>query len=468
LYRPKVASLASLHFTVPTSEDWGNEDDEAPPESAPPLDSLPPLGDDDEEAPLDSGWVQLTPPLDDEDDPTPLDGFVPAISKAEDVDVDSERLPPLSALELIAPLENEPLDTEERPFDTFEPIVVESPKTAFEDDDEGPAFEPFVMEAATTGLPCVPGFELDWQDREPTRQLLPLGQGFFAIGARCRHYALKGEVLLQCNLPAGFVRAAVTRQSAWVHASQRLSAVDNGFEMLCIAGGKIFVRAGNDWFEPTEEDASLEVDAQRLVQRGDDVLIGSRDGRWFSLEDGHLRPAFGGRKLRALCAASSWIGLAEEQGRLLLMALEGEAARLLSPNPVPDHVRLYAFGKTIVIERLGEGLWGCSLPAPLELIPGSRGYRGVCLGEGNSVALWTTLEMGEALALVEVDVETWRSTWVATLPWRVTDDDAPTIHDMLWLADAKRLLIASDQGVVCLRRVDAPKAEAAPTSERPS
>jgi hypothetical protein len=76
----------------------------------------------------------------------------------------------------------------------------------------------------------------------------------------------------------------------------------------------------------------------------------------------------------------------------------------------------------------------------------------VCLGERDGARkAWTTVEEGDGLALVEIDAATRSQSLVALLPWRATDDDLPTVHDLLRLEDARMLIVASDFGVVCLR-----------------
>lgn len=414
---------------------------------------MPPLAEDDE-AVSDRAWIPLLPPVEsDEEDELPDADFMPEVATPREDGADSEPALGIPESDLVLPPADDVDDADDLLFHEPDRIVVE-PLVEEDESDEG-GFEPFLGVPAEPRLATLSRFAVEWQEAETARQLLPVGRGFVAMGRECRHHTVEGDLLARGPLPPGFVRAAVMRRTTWMRTASKVSPVDTGFEMLCIARGRLLLRSGDQWLELLDEDQRSEFEASDIVQRGDDVLVSSRDGRWFSLEDGTLRPAFAGRKLRALGACSPWVGLGDELGRPLLMALEGESVRPLFVSPVAAP-RLHGLERTLALDAGADGLYWCQLPeVRRELIIGSSAFRGVCLGDvAGSRKLWTTLEHGEHLAIVELDLSSGQRCIACSLPWAVGDDDLPTVYDMVWLPEARRLLIASDQGVVSLLRHD--------------
>jgi hypothetical protein len=103
-----------------------------------------------------------------------------------------------------------------------------------------------------------------------------------------------------------------------------------------------------------------------------------------------------------------------------------------------------------------DGMWLRLGNGPLRRVPGSKDFSGAHLGHSKDAAkLWTTMELRGSVGVVEVDVATCSPRIVCRLPWKTTDDDVPTIFDILWMEAVSRLIVSSDCGVVSLKPLEA-------------
>lgn len=442
------------HEKLATPFAEGNDRDDEPAESHDPLAShgapLDDESDENDETPIDVAiaFVPVLPEVDEPDDP-PL-GFVPA---------------------LVAP---DPLGDSEEP--ETEVVVDEVLRSVFDDEEGDDAWSdtasviPFARVEldddtpfdGSTSLDLAPElrqevlFAVDWEDSEAARQLVPVDRSFAALGRECRFHTLAGDIKSRCPLPSGFCRAAILPPRAGLVGSP------DGSRIVCVANGRLLELGADGWRDALDE--VLADGVMDLVPAGEHVLLRSKDQRWYSFDDGTVRPAFGGRAVDALYRGERWIGACRGDAGVEIVELEGEARWMCCPSPTDRVGRLWSRGNQIVVEDTHHQRWIVARDGGAIPLVGSERFRGGCVGErADATKWWTTAEQGSSLVVVEVDLATGSQLVVARLPWTSTDDDVPTVFDMLWLGPSRRLIVASDAGVVALRLVqDPPSSELKP------
>jgi hypothetical protein len=435
----------------------GNGDDDEPVERDEPIEldtSAIAIDTDDDERPLDVA-VAIEPPEFDADweDDGLREQFTPALCAPEPGDDgdDASVEVPTAGLLSIAQDEGDDEGGEWPEFD----FALEAPATSA--DDDAPFQGEELVELAPE-LPHEPRFAVDWQDSEAARQLVAVGRGFASLGKECRQHTLAGDIVQRYPLPHAFTRAALVlaATAAFEHGSP--------LQMVCVAGGRLLRWQEDHWSRVSDDGCLGEAAFVNVVQRREQVLVGTTDNLWFSLEGGALRQAFGGRPVQALCPAERWLGCCQSEQGPQLVELEGETARPLCASPSSTVVRMYSRERYLVVEDTGRRRWLVTDERRVAPILGAARFAGTCLGERDGKPkLWTTTEVGSALGVVEVDLEAGSQSVVGLLPWTTSDEDTPTVFDMLWLDHCRRLIVASDYGVVALRLLeDAPSSELGP------
>jgi hypothetical protein len=434
----------------------GNGDDDEPVERDEPIEldtSAIAIDTDDDDRPLDVA-IAIEPlefDTDREDDGL-HEQFTPALSAPEPGD-DSEdasvEVPTASLLNVA----RDDGDDEGGEWPELD-FTLEAPSTGADDD---APFEGEELVELAPELPHEPRFAVDWQDSEAARQLVAVGRGFAALGKECRQHTLAGDIVQRYPLPHAFTRAAL------VVATPAAFEQGSPLQMVCVAGGRLLQWQEDGWSRAGDGEAVV----VNVVQRREHVLVGTSDSHWFSLEGGDLRPAFGGRPVQALCPAERWLGCCQGEQGPQLVELEGETARPLCASPSSTVVRMYSRERYLVVEDTGGRRWLVTDERRVASIVGAARFAGTCLGEREGKPkLWTTTEVGSALGLVEVDLEAGSQSVVGLLPWTTSDEDTPTVFDMLWLDHCRRLIVASDYGVVALRLLeDAPSSELGPPEQ---
>lgn len=395
--------------------------------------------DSDDDVPVDVP-LGLEAPESEDEDPQRGDEFVvplavPADDEADDRDVDV----PAGDLLALPPSEDgdDGLDWPAPALDVSSP--------SHDMDDEPFDGEP--LPELMGELPREPRFAVDWQDSEAARQLLPLGRTFAALGKEFREHTLGGDIVARGALPVGFLSAA----------KLRARDTEASPDMACIANGKLLQRTGKHW-SPWPGTGALEQELPiALVHHGERVLVGVESGRWFELARGELQPAFSGRLLKALCIGDRVVGACRVGQSQVLVDLDAETARTLGPCPGGEVAEIRALGSTLVVtDRLG-ARFVVDAACHATPIPGASRFRGGTLGERDGrPKLWTTSEEGSALVLVEVDLQSQCCSIACELPWRSSDEDTPSVFDLCWLEGSRRLIVATDCGVVALRLLEDP------------
>jgi hypothetical protein len=442
------------HAKLVTPFAEGNDGDDEPAESHDPLASHGAALDDadeDDETPIDVA-IAFDPVLPDEDAPdSPTPGFVPVLIAPDPMDDSEEPETDVAVNEVLRTV----FDDDDEGDDAWSDTGVFIPSARIESDDDTP-FD------GDTSLDLAPElrqevlFAVDWEDSEAARQLVPVDRSFAALGRECRFHTLAGDIQSRCPLPSGFCRAAILPTRAGLVGSAE------GSRIVCVANGRLLELGADGWCDAIDD--VLADGVMDLVQAGEHVLLRSKDQRWYSFDDGTVRPAFGGRAVDTLCPGERWIGACRGDAGLEIVELEGEARWRCCPSPTDRVGRLWSGGNEIVVEDTHHRRWIVARDGVTTQLVGSERFRGGCVGErAGATKWWTTAEQGSSLVVVEVDLATGSQLVVARLPWTSTDDDVPTVFDMLWLGPSRRLIVASDAGVVALRLAqDPPSSELKP------
>lgn len=324
-----------------------------------------------------------------------------------------------------------------------------------EEDDGDGLGEQVLLEASSRTLPERRSLRLEWQDSETARQLLPLSDGFVALGKECRRHAPGGEVVARCEAPPGMVSAVLFGAQPKASAS-RASNLALDFDLLCLVDGRLLHRIEDDWqaLNLSVDDAVFPIRA--VLNHETEVLVACRDRRWRRLRDHTLQEPQWQQQFSALAFAEGWFALVEDAGRLKLASLrDSEEPVLVDGESFDVGAQLLGAGQALCVVATS-GMWLRLGNGPLRRVPGSEDFSGAHLGHSKGVAMvWTTVEQRGSFDVVEINVETGSPRVVARLPWTATDDDVPTVSDILWMDALSRLIVASDCGVVSLKPLEA-------------